>query len=30
MVDNMVARGANAKDNDVKIIVDYLAQHFGK
>jgi quinoprotein glucose dehydrogenase len=30
MVDNMVARGANAKDNDVKVIVDYLAQHFGK
>lgn len=30
MVDNMVARGANAKDDEVKLIVDYLATHFGK
>jgi glucose dehydrogenase len=30
MVDNMVARGASAKENDVKVIVDYLAKHFGK
>ncbi len=30
MVDNMIARGANAKDKDVKPIVDYLVTHFGK
>lgn len=30
MVDNMIARGANAKDSDVKSIVDYLVTHFGK
>ena len=30
MVDNMIARGANAKDNEVKLIVDYLVAHFGK
>jgi hypothetical protein len=30
MVDNMLARGANAKENEVKVIVDYLAAHFGK
>ena len=28
MVDNMVARGANAKDNEVKLIVDYLVDSF--
>jgi cytochrome c5 len=30
MVDNMVARGANAKEDEVKLIVDYLVTHFGK
>jgi glucose dehydrogenase len=30
MVDSMVARGAKAKENEVKVIVDYLAEHFGK
>ena len=30
MVDNMIARGANAKDNEVKLIVDYLVAHFGR
>jgi quinoprotein glucose dehydrogenase len=30
MVDSMVARGAKAKENEVKVIVDYLAGHFGK
>jgi cytochrome c5 len=30
MVDNMVARGANAKDNETKVIVDYLVKYFGK
>jgi glucose dehydrogenase len=30
MVDNMVARGARAKENEIKLIVDYLATHFGK
>jgi hypothetical protein len=30
MVDNMIARGANAKEDEVKIIVDYLATHFGR
>jgi len=30
MVDTMVARGARAKDAEVKQIVDYLSQHFGK
>ena len=30
MVDNMVARGADAKDAEVKLIVDYLVRHFGK
>jgi glucose dehydrogenase len=30
MVDNMVARGANAKEAEIKVIVDYLATHFGK
>jgi quinoprotein glucose dehydrogenase len=30
MVDNMVARGAAAKDDEIKVIVGYLATHFGK
>ena len=30
MVDNMVARGAKAKDSEVKSIVDYLVRNFGK
>jgi quinoprotein glucose dehydrogenase len=30
MVDSMVARGAKAKDEEVKQIVDYLAEHVGK
>jgi quinoprotein glucose dehydrogenase len=30
MVDNMVARGAKAKDNEIKAIIDYLVQNFGK
>jgi quinoprotein glucose dehydrogenase len=30
MVDSMVARGANAKQAEIKVIVDYLVQHFGK
>jgi quinoprotein glucose dehydrogenase len=30
MVDNMVARGAKAKDDEMKLIVDYLVMHFGK
>lgn len=30
MVDSMVARGASAKDNEIKLIVDYLARNFGK
>jgi glucose dehydrogenase len=30
MVDSMVARGASAKDNEVKLIVDYLVKNFGK
>jgi quinoprotein glucose dehydrogenase len=30
MVENMIARGANVKDDEVKVIVDYLAAHFGK
>jgi glucose dehydrogenase len=30
MVDSMVARGANAKDEDVTVIVDYLVKYFGK
>ena len=30
MVENMVARGANAKEAEMKVIVDYLARHFGK
>jgi quinoprotein glucose dehydrogenase len=30
MVDNMVARGATAKENDMKMIVDYLVKNFGK
>jgi hypothetical protein len=30
MVENMVARGANAKVAQVKAIVDYLVGHFGK
>ncbi|MCZ2079548.1 MAG: PQQ-binding-like beta-propeller repeat protein [Bryobacterales bacterium] len=30
MVDNMIARGAKAKGDEVKLIVDYLATHFGK
>ena len=29
-VDTMVARGATAKDSDLKAIVDYLAKYFGK
>ncbi len=30
MVDNMVARGAKAKDDEVKAIVEYLARNFGR
>ncbi len=30
MVDNMVARGATAKESEIKMIVDYLARYFGK
>ncbi len=30
MVDNMVARGAVVKDDDVQPIVDYLATYFGR
>ncbi len=30
MVDNMVARGATAKENEMKSIVDYLSKYFGK
>ncbi len=30
MVDNMISRGATAKDDEVRVIVDYLAAHFGK
>jgi glucose dehydrogenase len=30
MVENMVTRGATAKDAEIKLIVDYLATHFGK
>jgi quinoprotein glucose dehydrogenase len=30
MVDSMVARGANANERQVKLIVDYLVAHFGK
>lgn len=30
MVDNMIARGASANDHEVKVIVDYLAAHFGR
>jgi quinoprotein glucose dehydrogenase len=30
MVDNMVARGATARESELKVIVDYLATHFGK
>ncbi len=30
MVDNMVARGANAKEAEVKSIVEYLVRHFGR
>lgn len=29
MVDNMIARGANAKEAEARAIVDYLATHFG-
>jgi quinoprotein glucose dehydrogenase len=30
MVENMVARGAKAKDSEVKAIIEYLTAHFGK
>jgi quinoprotein glucose dehydrogenase len=30
IVDNMVTRGAAVKDDDVKLIVDYLATYFGR
>jgi quinoprotein glucose dehydrogenase len=30
MVDDMVARGAAAKEDDIKLIIDYLVTHFGK
>jgi hypothetical protein len=30
MVDTMIARGATAKDSEVKLIVDYLVRNFGK
>jgi len=30
MVDNMISRGASAKGNEVKVIVDYLTAHYGK
>ena len=30
MVDNMVARGAKARQDEIKMIVDYLSTHAGK
>jgi glucose dehydrogenase len=30
MVENMVARGAKAKESEMRVIVDYLVRHFGK
>jgi Glucose dehydrogenase len=30
MVDNMVARGATVKDNEIQLLVDYLAKHFSR
>ena len=30
MVDNMIARGATANDDEVRVILDYLAAHVGK
>lgn len=30
MVDSMVARGANAKEGEIKLIVEYLVRYFGK
>ncbi len=30
MVGNMIARGAAVKDDEVKLVVDYLATHFGR
>ena len=30
MVETMIARGASVKDDEVKVIVDYLVAHFGK
>jgi quinate dehydrogenase (quinone) len=30
MIDNMVTRGATAKPDEVKVILEYLATHFGK
>jgi hypothetical protein len=30
MVENMVARGAKARDGDIRAIIDYLVTHAGK
>jgi hypothetical protein len=30
MVENMVARGAVVKENETRLILDYLVRHFGK
>jgi hypothetical protein len=30
MVESMVARGANATQGEIKVIVEYLVRHFGK
>lgn len=30
MVDNMIARGATANDDEAKVIIEYLTRHFGK
>ncbi len=30
MVDNMISRGARAKDDEIRAIVDYLVRYFGK
>ena len=30
MVESMVARGANAKQPEIQVIIDYLVRHFGK
>jgi hypothetical protein len=30
MVDSMIARGAKVRDDEVQVIIDYLATYFGK